>query len=245
MDKMIENAFVGDANTGEVVGGGVIISVEHYEWMKVQLAAADAAKEAAKELEKKFRKNERTGQFVKQFREEMLLTVEMPKRDLYAWTAIKLSLRKEKEFIYLRPTALVKTMKSLLNRDTELTEASRSIAALRKARFIIPVGRDLYMINHKMAFNGNMDSIIKQHKGFDIFDCKEDYVQPQLDLYLSKIGFDYASQLYDAASYIEGMTKMKGLLSQTAESDIQDYLERTKKTANDNVKKNKEKFGGK
>lgn len=190
--------------------------------------------------------------YIKEFRDGVLARQDLSKRALIAWDAIKLSLRKENEFFYLRPTVLCRIVKHFFGRVTDIHEASKSISELKQKKFIVFVGRDLYMINHNLIFNGNRLNVYEKHAKYNLFgnapDGKpynENASNENVDEYLRSIDFNYGLELGEAVAYITKMTRLKKLASDTNEFDYQEALEEMRQIAKEMNKINKAKFGGK
>jgi hypothetical protein len=248
MKEEVKNVFVGDGDTGAVDERGfVAVEKEQYDHMAVKLRNYE---QRHKEKTESFVNSERvkdTTPYVKVYRLGMMMDNHLTKSENISWQCIKLTMRKGREFIYLRPTALCKLAKHYFKRVMDLPEASRAISALKKYGYILNVGRDLYMVNHNLVFNGDRSIVLMQHSKYSLFGIApngEEYKEkgiPDLNGYLRSIAFDYEMELAEAVAYVQKQTRLKTLASDTANSDIQKMIERVLRLAKENREINEEK----
>jgi len=217
------DVHVAEKGTGELVQDGfVAVPKREYEKNVLKSAAYDAitTKERNDYITGKKLKDD--SPYVKTYRDGMIEEYNMSRREWVAWNAIKLSLRKNSQFFYLRPTVLGRIIKHFFKKDMDIYECSKAISGLKKRLFIVNVGRDLYMVNHKKAFNGDRAYILKTHKDYNVF-VNDNEVE--LQDYLDSIKFNYEEELMSAAVYISQKTRLKHILSETKMFNLQKVLE--------------------
>jgi len=226
---------VANAETGEV-SSEKFLAVPETTFNRMANRLTSFEQNYAEYVERKKKEGRDNAGYVKVYRIGIAIEYSLTKTEMLAWSIIKLGLRKGSEFFYMRPSALVKLANKLFMQKIDLPQASRALKSLRESGMIVSVGVDLYMINHLLVFNGKRNDILNQHKGFYLFGqhkCglwyKKDFSGHECSIvndYLKSIGFNYKLELVEAAGWLERKTRLRNLVSDSSNSDIQNYIER-------------------
>jgi len=249
MKEMKPNAFIGSTEDGTVLSENHLsVDADRYNQLVRELNSLKEEKERKIENIKKSRVQKDETPYVKVYRKALELDLFLNRLELITWSCVRLSLRSDSEFFYFRPTVLVKLAKHYYKRVMDISEASKGIRGLKEKGYIVSVGRDLYMVNHHLAFNGNRHDVLKQHKDFDLFGFdvnNRPYTNEvgitSVDAYLKSIDFNYEAELKQGVVFIETKTRLKNLASSTANTDIQLYEEAVIELAKANRRINEEK----